>query len=140
MGMNCSDAGTNKDKNKSLADVFHIWSRAKLSSKLVKQDFDAIYQNQNRFTMIEVKRSPTKTIQSWSPYKNDCRNYDIQHQFAKIINAPFYTFHHNGGDCKDSANIGCYRIIDVNLKNKHRWLNYKKSIINAEKIIDILKL
>lgn len=51
MEMDCSDEGTNKEKNKSLADAFHMWSRSKLSSQLVKQDFDAIYNGQDGFSM-----------------------------------------------------------------------------------------
>lgn len=139
MEMDCNDEGTNKEKNKSLADVFHMWSRSKLSSQLVKQDFDAIYNNEDDFAMIEVKRSPTKTIESWSPYRADGRNYDIQNQFAKIINAAFFTFHHNGGHCNDSTKIGCYKILDVDIKNESKWIDYQKTIISAEEIIDILK-
>lgn len=139
MGLNCSDSGTNKQKNKSLADVFHVWSRSKLSSRLVKQDFDAIFRDHDHFAMIEVKRSPTISIESWSPFRNDIRNYDIQNQFSKIINAPFYTFHYNGGDCKDSTKVGCYKISGVNIKDRYRWMNYKKTIISADEIIDVLK-
>lgn len=139
MGMDCNDEGTNKEKNKSLADVFHIWSRSKLSSQLVKQDFDAIYNNEDKFAMIEVKRSPTKTVKSWSPYRADGRNYDIQNQFAKNINAAFFTFHHNGGNCNDSTKIGCYKVLDVDIKSNKKWIDYQKTIISAKEIIGILK-
>jgi len=138
MGMDCRDEGTNKEKNKSLADVFHIWSRSKLSCQIVKQDFDAIYKKEDRFVMIEVKRSPAKTIESWSPYKQDARNYDIQNQFAKILNADFFTFHHNGGDCDSSTKVGCYKVLDVDINKGRQWIEYQKSIIRAGEIVDVL--
>ena len=139
MKMECSDEGTKKEKNKHLADVFHIWSRSKLSSRLVKQDFDAIYNNQDDFVMIEVKRSPAKTIEAWSPYRADGRNYDIQNQFAKMIHAAFFTFHHNGGDCNGSTRIGCYKILEVDMNQQENWIGYEKSILPAEKIKDLLE-
>lgn len=139
IGMDWHGSGTHKEENKRLADIFHVWSRSKLSAQLVKQDFDAIYADQDRFAMIEVKRSPARTVRAWSPYRNDSRNYDIQNQFAKIIKAPFFTFHHNGGTCGDATRIGCYKILDVNTNEKTEWIKYQKSIIRAGQIIGILK-
>ena len=139
MEINYKDTGTNKQKNKSLADIFHIWSRSKLSSQLVKQDFDAIYLDDDQFTMIEVKRSPSKTIESWAPYKADCRNYDLLNQFAKVLNSAFFTFHHNGGKCVNTTKVGCYEVINVNIDENERWIDYNKSMINAEQIFDLLE-
>lgn len=138
MGVRYTDAGTDKEKNKSVADLFHVWSRAKLSSHIVKQDFDAIYHNGTQFAMIEVKRSPTKTLAAWAPYSNDKRNYDIQNQISKMLHAPFYTLHHNGGPCDGATPIGCYHVLDVNLRKCESWIQYRKSIITAEKMLHIL--
>lgn len=139
MEMECHDKGTKKEKNKHIADVFHAWSRAKLSSRVVKQDFDAIYKNQDNYTMIEVKRSPTQTIAHWSPYRADGRNYDIQHRFAEMLHTAFYTFHHRGGQCGDTTEVGCYQISKVDLEAGEEWINYTKSTIKAREIMDILR-
>lgn len=138
MDMKYYDAGTHKPKNKSLADVFHLWSRAKLSSHVIKQDLDAIYHNNNEYSMIEIKRSPTRTLDQWAPYKEDSSNYDIQNQFAKATNASFFTFHHNGGECTDETKVGCYKILNVNLSNSANWIDYEKAIIKAKEILKTL--
>ena len=138
MGVHYTDSGTEKEKNKSLADLFHVWSRAKLSAHIVKQDFDAIYRSGNQFKMIEVKRSPTRSLSVWSPYSNDKRNYDIQNQVSKMLHAPFYTLHHNGGPCDGDTAIGCYHISDVNLRSADSWIQYRKSIITAGELVRIL--
>lgn len=138
MDMEYHDAGTHKPKNKSLADVFHLWSRAKLSSHIIKQDLDAIYHNNNEYSMIEIKRSPTRTLEQWAPYKQDSSNYDIQNQFAKATNSSFFTFHHNGDECTDETKIGCYKILSVDLANSVNWIDYKKTIIQAKEIMKTL--
>lgn len=139
LGIRAVDAGTHKQKNKWVADAFHVWSRCKLSSRLVKQDFDAIYQLGDRFAMIEVKRSSAKSLQDWTPYKDDMRNYDIQNQFAKIIEAPFFTFHHADAACDDATGVGCYQVLDVNPVDGSEWIDYKKTIVKAQEIPGILK-
>lgn len=138
MGVHYTDAGTGKEENKSVADLFHVWSRAKLSSHIVKQDFDAIYRDGNRFKMIEIKRSPTRSLSVWAPYSNDKRNYDIQNQVSKMLQAPFYTLHHTGGDCNENTFIGCYYVLDVNLRDVKSWIQYQKNIVAAGELLRIL--
>ena len=138
MGVQYTDSGTDKEKNKRLADVFHVWSRAKLSAHIVKQDFDAIYHNQDRFKMIEVKRSPKRSLSVWAPYSNDKRNYDIQSQISKMLHAPFYTLHYNGGPCDGSTPIGRYLISNVDLQNTDSWIQYDKSIVTAGEMVQTL--
>ena len=138
LDMKYYDAGTHKPKNKSLADVFHLWSRAKLSSHIIKQDLDAIYHNNNVYSMIEIKRSPTRTLGQWPPYKEDSSNYDIQNQFARATSSSFFTFHHNGGECTDETKVGCYKILNVDLSNSADWIDYEKTIIQAKEILKTL--
>lgn len=137
LGKKFTDSGTYKSKNKSLADAFHIWSRNKLSAHIIKQDFDAIYYDE-KYAMIEVKRSPTKTLQEWAPYADDKRNYDIQFKISQIMKAPFFTFHHNGIPCQSDTLVGCYRIYSVNALEKN-WITYEKEIIKLESIISKLR-
>ncbi len=132
------DAGTHKPKNKRLADVFHLWSRAKLSSHIIKQDLDAIYHNDKEYSMVEIKRSPTRTLKQWAPYKEDSSNYDIQNQFARATSSSFFTFHHNGGECSDKTQIGCYKILNVDLSDSANWIDYEKTVIQAKEIIKAL--
>lgn len=136
LGNSFTDAGTCKSKNKSLADAFHVWSREKLSAHIIKQDFDAIYCGE-KYAMIEIKRSPTKTLERWTPYSDDKRNYDIQFKISQIMNAPFFTFHHNGVPCDDNTRIGCYKITSVNALSKS-WISYNKEIITLENVMDKL--
>lgn len=138
LDMKYYDAGTHKPKNKSLADVFHLWSRAKLSSHIIKQDLDAIYHNNNVYSMIEIKRSPTRTLGQWTPYKEDSSNYDIQNQFARATSSSFFTFHHNGGECTDETKVGCYKILNVDLSNSADCIDYEKTIIQAKEILKTL--
>ncbi len=137
-GMRYRDEGTHKPENKSLADVFHVWSRTKLSSHIIKQDLDAIYCNDQGYSMIEIKRSPVRTLEQWAPYRDDSSNYDIQNQFAKAINASFFTFHYNGGECTDETRVGCYTIFNVDLSNYRKWIDYEKKIIQAQEIFKVL--
>lgn len=96
MGIHCDDRGTHKAKNKHIADGFHLWSRIRLSSRIVKQDFDAIYVDENKYTLIEVKRSPKISLHAWTPFKADKSNYDILYQMSQMIGASFLTLHHRG--------------------------------------------
>lgn len=138
LGVSFKDCGTNKKKNKTLADAFHLWSRNKLSAHIIKQDFDAIYYSRGRYTMIEIKRAPSRSLKDWVPYTDDIRNYAIQFKIAQMMNAPYYTFHHNGNTCYDNTLIGCYRIESVDISDPD-GIKYKKKIIRAKDIFDVLE-
>lgn len=131
IGTGYADQGTAKPENKHIADAFHAWSRAKLSSHLVKQDFDAIYYWKNHYIMIEIKRSPSISLKDWRPFRDDSRNYDMEFHLSEDLQAVFYTFHYNGGNCADSTEIGCYKIKNVDLDAGTDWIEYEKKIIKA---------
>lgn len=137
LGFHAELSGTHKPKNKHVADAFHVWSRCYLSSRVVKQDFDALYAKDGQFATIEVKRSPVIPLERWKPFSDDAPNYDIQFRFSQRLGAPFFTFHHNGGPCDHTTPIGCYRINQVDLC-RSRWIQYHKSLIHAGDILPLL--
>lgn len=135
IGRSFNDSGTLKEKNRRLADAFHLWSRKKLSAHIVKQDFDILYYN-NRYVMIEVKRAPSKKVEVWQPYYDDKRNYDIQFKISRALNVPFFTLHHVGGTCRDNTRIGFYYIHNVDANaSVSDWIVYDKKIVAANQLI-----
>lgn len=141
MGSNFWDAGTVKPKNRWLADAFHAWSRENLSAFLVKQDFDAIYLDGARCAMVEVKRSSVGGVAGWRPYRADARNYDIQSRFARMLGAPFYTFHHTGGPCDKDTPVGCYEVLDVDPRAApgEQWIWYQRTVRRAGELLELLE-
>lgn len=140
MGSSFGDAGSVKPKNRWVADAFHAWSRENLSAFLVKQDFDAVYLSAARWALVEVKRSRVGGITGWRPYREDVRNYDIQSRFAKMIGAPFYTFHHEGGECDDDTPVGCYEVLDVDPREQGSgWMRFRRTVRRAGELLELLE-
>lgn len=133
------DHGAVKQVNKHISDAFHAWSRAMLSGKIVKQDFDAIYASHSGYGIIEIKRAPSGTVEGWQPYIDDVFNYDIEKRFSDLIGAPFFTLHHRGGECGDDTDVGCYLITDVSIVKNERGIKYEKTAVKAKDLIDIFE-
>ena len=139
MGVEYKDRGAVKQVNKHISDAFHAWSRAMLSGKVVKQDFDAIYVSRSGYVIIEIKRAPSGTVEGWQPYIDDVFNYDIEKHFSDLIGAPFFTLHHRGSECGDDTDVGCYVINDVSVVKNERGIKFEKTVVKAKDLIGIFE-
>lgn len=113
------DEGTNKQKNKKLADYFQFWSRSKLSSKITKLDIDGFFVDKfGESILIEIKRSRKPRIPYWRPYINDKSDYILQNDFAKRIGSYFWTLHHEGnGKCTDDTLLSFFSVTGVDISS-----------------------
>ena len=124
LGKEFSDCGTSKEKNKKLADYFHMWSRDFLSKNLIKFDIDGfiISDDKEKGVLIEIKRSNKPPIPDWKPYSADKPDYELQYSFAKQIDAAFWLLHHEPGQCSDNTIISFFDIIGVDTSKSKNFL------------------
>lgn len=127
LGVENSDIGTSKAKNKKLADYFHLWSRCSLSRHIVKLDIDGFFLSENGDDgiLIEIKRS---NVNPWAPYYDDRANYFLQDLFAKEINAKFWLLQHDKTPCSPGTRISFYDITGTDPENRKHFLTYSQAV------------
>lgn len=140
LGTRYTVAGTNKAVNRSTNDPFHIWARETLPQNYVRTDVDAILHSQKLTPalLIEVKRSPSKTVREWEPYTEDARNYYISDLLAKRAQLKFVTLNHpyTNVPVSDEKIVGLYDIQKVTLSPAN--IQFTKELATAINLVTIL--
>lgn len=90
-GLDITDGQCDKYLNDSTSSAYHKWQRNSLGNKIIVTDMDLLRVNEQGDTteIIELKRS-YKTVQDWSPYTDDFKNFDLLETISGKINIPFY--------------------------------------------------
>jgi len=86
--------GTTKPVNRSTSDWFHVWARVNLPREYIRTNIDGLLlDNKGRpRILLETKRS-FSTLDSWQPYKEDARNYYLQHLLATKVGLKLWTLY-----------------------------------------------
>lgn len=116
LDVNFQDQGTGKEKNKSIHDYFHYWSRCFLSAHIRKQDCDGILFDKSgtNCSLIEIKRSSNPPIPKWRPYIDDENNYRNQLAFARSLKACFRLLQHEGNPVTEAGQVSFWDIRGIN--------------------------
>jgi hypothetical protein len=140
LGTRYTVAGTSKAVNRSTSDPFHVWAREALPQNYVRTDVDAIVHSQKLMSalLIEVKRSPSKTVREWEPYTADARNYYISDLLAKRARLKFVTLNHpyTTVSVTDEKMVGVYDIQTVTLSPAD--IQFTKQLTTALNLVTIL--
>lgn len=88
-----------KEKNKSVADFFHEWSRDNLAcgdSGITKCDLDGMFIDSNNTpaVLIEIKRSKQISAKNWKPFTSDYTGLHLLFNVASKAHAKFWVIHH----------------------------------------------
>lgn len=128
LGVNYTDTGTSKAKNKRLADYFHLWSRDSLTSRIIKFDLDGfLFSDQGgRSALVEFKRSSqTPWIPEWYPVY-DKPDYILQYAFAKKIGAGFWLLHHERNPQRKEKYVSFFEIGGIEENEREYFLRFKQ--------------
>jgi len=132
--------GTSKDVNKQINDVFHEWARAQLPKDYVRNDIDAIlltpeYELRD---ILEIKRSPSRKPDKWTPYVEDIRNYYMGDLLAKRAGMRFITLNHPNKfvPVNDDTTVGIHFIQRVILNPEN--IQSTRTLVQAREVIDFL--
>ncbi len=140
LGTNYTVAGTSKAVNRSTSDPFHVWAREAMPLNYVRADVDAILHSPKvtPAILIEVKRSPSKTVQQWQPYIADARNYFISDVLAKRAQLKFVTLNHpyTSVPVSDEKIVGVYDVQEVTLSPAR--IQFTKEVTTAINLVTIL--
>ena len=129
--------GTAKPVNKSTSDWFHVWTRANLPKEYVKANVDGLIKDKEGMPriLLETKRSSASAY-SWSPYKDDSRNYYLQQLLAKLSDLSFWTVYHvKGVTVDDNTAVALFQVSDVSLKTGDTWITYDRLNTKASEVI-----
>lgn len=131
--------GTTKPVNKDTSDWFHVWSRENLPKEYVKANIDGLIMNKERNPEILLETNRSSAVpHSWSPYKDDCRNYYLQHLLAKLSDLSFWTVYHvKGTTVEDNTAVALFQVSDVSLKPADKWITYDRLNIDASEVIKL---
>ncbi|WP_321413062.1 hypothetical protein [uncultured Desulfobacter sp.] len=90
---------------KQIIDPFHIWSRNAFDGfSVMKTDIDILSLNDELSeikSLVEIKRSKKIPVGKWRPFVNpnsrynDCNNYYLMMELSDLLNANFFTIHHD---------------------------------------------
>lgn len=122
------DTGTAKEKNKRLADYFHMWSRDSLTRHIVKFDLDGFLFNEEsgKSALVEFKRSSEfPWIPNWYP-KYDKPDYILQHTFARMIGADFWLLHHERRAPLEEGYVSFFDIKEIDESEPEYFLHFKR--------------
>lgn len=128
LGQDYHDTGTSKDKNKQIADYFHMWSRDCLSKNIAKFDIDGflVDSSGDKKVLIEFKRShQTPYIPEWYP-KYDKPDYLLQFALASAIGAKFWLLHHELGTENELRNVSFFEITDVLENENNTFMRFSR--------------
>lgn len=126
-----SDKGTSKDKNKRLADYFHMWSRDSLTRYITKFDLDGFIVNaqSGKDVLVEFKRSTKNPwIPNWYP-KYDKPDYILQYTFAQMIGADFWLLHHEQRVPLEEGRVSFFDIKEIDESQSEYFLHFKKRVM-----------
>lgn len=128
LGVRYSDFGTGKEKNKRLADYFHMWSRDNLTRHIVKFDLDGfIFNNESgKSALVEFKRSSqVPWIPDWYPIY-DKPDYILQYTFARMIGADFWLLHHERRVPLEEGYVSFFDIKDIDESKPEYFLRFRR--------------
>lgn len=128
LNVSYSDTGTGKEKNKTLADYFHMWSRECLTRHIVKFDLDGFIFNEDsgKSALVEFKRSSQYPwIPEWYP-QYDKPDYILQHTFAKMIGADFWLLHHETRAPLSEGYVSFFDISDIDESEPEFFLRFRR--------------
>lgn len=123
-----TDKGTTKEKNKRIADYFHMWSRDSLSRHIVKFDLDGFIVNAacGKDVLVEFKRSTQcPWIPEWYP-KYDKPDYILQYTFAQMIGADFWLLHHEQRVLLEEGYVSFFDINGIDESKSEYFLKFRK--------------
>lgn len=131
---NIEICGTSKEKNKTIADFFHYWSRQYLPSALTKLDIDGgFFNNGTDQIFVEIKRSNKPPIPKWRPYFKDKPNYRLQYSFCAETGIECWILHHDGLSkvCTEDTVISYFNVggWEENPKRAREFLLYRDMIL-----------
>ncbi len=130
LGQEYRDTGTSKDKNKQIADYFHLWSRDCLSKNIAKFDIDGFLADGsgNKKVLVEIKRShQSPYIPEWYP-KYDKPDYLLQFALASAIGAKLWILHHELGTENALKNVSFFEVADVFENEENTFLHFSRRI------------
>lgn len=128
LGGNYSDAGTTKEKNKKLADYFHLWSRDSLTRHIVKFDLDGFIfsAESGKTALVEFKRSTQAPwIPEWYP-TYDKPDYILQYTFAQKIGAGFWLLHHEKRAPLEEGYVSFFDIDGIDRSEPEYFLHFRR--------------
>lgn len=128
LNVSYSDNGTAKEKNKTLADYFHVWSRECLTRHIVKFDLDGFLFNEKsgKSALVEFKRSSQAPwIPEWYP-QYDKPDYIMQNTFAGMIGAGFWLLHHERRAPLSEGYVSFFDIGDIDESEPEYFLRFRR--------------
>jgi hypothetical protein len=127
-------SGNVKPINKSVNDLFQLWSRSYLNPYCVVNDVDALVTSTRPSKIIELKR-PVETISDWKPYRNDLANYQRSKELASITKSNIVNIAYN----LDRPTGGQVQIFTIpEKKDNSAEITYSKIVTNSKEAIEYI--
>ena len=132
--------GTAKPVNRQTSDWFHVWARANLPREYVRVNIDGLVLDRkgNPRILLETKRS-FYDVDSWEPWRNDARNYYLQHLLATKAGLEFWTVYHvKGKAVNNKTKVAVFTISNVSLDGG-KWITFRRVTAAASDVAEMMK-
>ena len=126
--------GNVKPINKSVNDLFQVWSRSYLNPYCVVNDVDALVRGEKSNKIIELKR-PVESAAEWKPYRNDLRNYQRSKELSDITSSEIVNIAYNLN--KPAGNMVQLFTTPVKQDNSLA-IQYSKLVVKSSEAIDFI--
>lgn len=127
-------SGNVKPINKSVNDLFQVWSRSYLNPYCVVNDVDALVRGEKTNKIIELKR-PVESAADWKPYRNDLRNYQRSKELSEMTSSEIVNIAYNLNKPEGSL----VQIFSTPVKKENSpVIEYSKLVIKSSEAIDYI--
>jgi len=127
-------SGNVKPINKSVNDLFQVWSRSYLNPYCVVNDVDALVRGEKTNKIIELKR-PVESAAEWKPYRNDLRNYQRSKELSEMTSSEIVNIAYNLNKPQGSL----VQIFTTPAKKENSPdIRYSKLVIESSEAIDYI--
>ena len=127
-------SGNVKPINKSVNDLFQVWSRSYLNPYCVVNDVDALVRGEKSNKIIELKR-PVESAAEWKPYRNDLRNYQRSKELSDMTSSEIVNIAYNLNKPEGSL----VQIFSTPVKKDNSLgIVYSKLIVKSSEAIDYI--
>lgn len=134
---NLQTRGTLKPVNRATSDWFHDWARGNLPREYVRINIDGLIldKSEKPNILLETKRSIYYDVDSWQPWRDDARNYYLQHLLATKADLRFWTVYHEKGEVvTDRTRVAVFIISKVSLDKEDKWIAFSCVKTNASDV------